>query len=98
MEFCRDQNPELYDKLKDHCKEGKLDALLEDTQSNAMAECLQMFVGHRSEQNKNFALWWSYLEMVQVLLMYTKGQREGIFKLHMYSFKRMLPFMFRYSH
>jgi len=30
------------------------------------------------KDNVNFAFWWQYMEMVSVLLMFTRAQRDGI--------------------
>ncbi len=38
------------------------------------------------------------MEMVMILLMFTRAQREGNWDLHVYSFKRMLPFFVHYNH
>jgi len=38
------------------------------------------------------------MEMVSVLLMFTRAQREGIRDLHLHSFRQMLPYFFRYDH
>ena len=32
--------------------------------------------------NANFYFWWSYLEMVSILLMFTRAQHDGIWDLH----------------
>ena len=32
------------------------------------------------------------------LLCFTRAQRDGSWDLHLYAFKRMLPFIFRYDH
>ena len=36
--------------------------------------------------------------MVSILLCFTRAQRDGSWDLHLYAFKRMLPFLFRYNH
>ena len=43
-------------------------------------------------------LWWEYLQMVKILLMFTRAQRDGIWELHLLAFKRMLPYFHRYDH
>ena len=42
--------------------------------------------------------WWDYMTMVSILLCFTRVQRDGSWNLHLYAFKRMLPFLFRYDH
>ncbi len=36
--------------------------------------------------------------MVSILLYFTRAQRDGLWELHLYAFRRMLPFFFRYDH
>ena len=38
------------------------------------------------------------MEMVSILLMFTRPQREGIWDLHLHIFRHMLPYFFRYNH
>lgn len=52
----------------------------------------------KSEDNVNFAFWWSYLEMASILLNFTRAQREGNWELYLNSFCCMLPYFFRYDH
>ena len=47
--------------------------------------------------NPNFKLWYTYLEMVSILLMFTRAQREDLWSLHLASFKLMLPYFFTYD-
>jgi hypothetical protein len=56
------------------------------------------FLERRKEDNVNFSFWWGYLEMVAILLMFTRAQRDGLWDLHIHSFTCMLPFCLRYDH
>jgi hypothetical protein len=48
--------------------------------------------------NPNAEFWWDYLEMVSILLDFTRAHRDGIWVLHVYAFQcSMLPFFFRYN-
>ena len=38
------------------------------------------------------------MDMVSILLLFIRAQRDGVWDLHMYAFRRMLPFFFRYDH
>lgn len=51
-----------------------------------------------SRKNPNFKFWWSYIQMVQILLLFTRAQRDGLWQLHLHSFTSMLPYFFRYNH
>ena len=59
---------------------------------------LDEFLAQRSEENVNFKFWWNYMEMVSILHMFTRAQREGIWDLYLHSFRHMLPYFFRYNH
>ena len=49
-------------------------------------------------ENPNAEFWWDYMAMVSILLCFTQAQRDGSWDFHLYVFKRMLPFLFRYDH
>ena len=51
-----------------------------------------------SRYDVNFSFWWQYMDMVAILLQYTRAQRDGIWELHLYSFSLMLPYFKRYDH
>ena len=55
------------------------------------------FVESRSDV-VNFSFWWQYMDMVAILLQYTRAQRDGIWELHLYSFSMMWPYFKRYDH
>ena len=38
------------------------------------------------------------MTMVSIMLSFTRAQRDGLWDLHLYSFKRMLPYFYRYDH
>ena len=46
----------------------------------------------------NFSFWWQYMDMVAILLQYTRAQRDVIWELHLYYFSLMLPYFKRYDH
>ena len=46
----------------------------------------------------NFSFWWQYMDMVAILLQYTRAQRDGIWELHLYSFSLMWHYFKRYDH
>lgn len=58
---------------------------------------LHNFVESRSD-DVNFCFWWQYMDMVSILLQYTRAHRDGIWDLHLYSFSLMLPYFKRYDH
>ena len=42
--------------------------------------------------------WWSYMTKVSILLCLTRAQCDGLWDMHLYAFKWMLPFFFWYDH
>ena len=45
-----------------------------------------------AKENPNFKFWWSYMQMVQILLLFTRAQIDGIWELHLSVFRSMLPY------
>ena len=56
------------------------------------------FLKSKKEKDPLFRFWWQYMKMVQILLLFTRAQREGQWDLHLYAFQEMLPFFHRYDH
>ena len=55
---------------------------------------LSSFITVRKEKNPNFKNWWQYMDMVCILLLFVRSQKEGIWDLNLYAFHKMLPFFF----
>lgn len=49
-------------------------------------------------KKQTFAFWSSFIEMVEVLLLFLRGTREANWQLHLASIREMLPWMFAYDH
>ena len=79
-------NPEHYD----------YDALVSVLASSGFQNSLA-FVGSR-QASHHFQFWWKYIEMVNILLRFTRAQRNGLWELHLSAFRDMLPFFHRYDH
>jgi len=47
--------------------------------------------------NSNFRYWWTYIEMIGVLLIFTWAQRDGNWLLRLQAFKSMLPYFYWYN-
>ena len=45
-----------------------------------------------------FAFWSSYCDMVEILLLFLRGTREGNWGLHLASVRSILPWIFAYDH
>lgn len=54
----------------------------------------QRFVNIQSAVNPTFAFWSSYLEMVQLLMLFIRATREGNWELHLSTVRSMLPWFF----
>ena len=81
---------------------AKLTKLVQEENFESVIECLQdaslrdIFKAYEdSIPNHTFKFWWSYLELVS---MFTRAERDGIWELYLYSFRCMLPFFHRYDH
>jgi len=99
----------LLPQLLDHLKESDRDlgneirtkhgeALITLLATGRFHDAMAEFITHRATDSVNFTYWWNYMEMVVVLLMYTRAQRDGLWNLHLYSFQCMLPFFLCYDH
>lgn len=71
-----------------------VDKLIKDRFQQPMKE----FSASLAVDNPNAAFWWDYMTMVSILLCFTRAQRDGLWDLHLYALKCMLPFFFRYDH
>ena len=49
-------------------------------------------------ENPNAEFCWDYMTVVSILICFTGAQRGGSWDIHLYAFKCMLPFLFRYDH
>ena len=90
------ENPYLRKEVEDANDGGDLEKLLSLLNSNHFRNVMQTFVN--SKDNVNFKFWWSYMQMVHILLMFTRAQRDGDWELHLYAFQSMLPLFMRYDH
>ena len=90
-ELCRDivQSSQDADKLKD---------LISLLQSDVYCKSFSKFIENECNINTNFKFWWQYIEMVSILLSFTRAQRQGNWHLHIASFKMMIPYFFHYDH
>ncbi|KAL9962372.1 hypothetical protein ACROYT_G031467 [Oculina patagonica] len=68
------------------------------TDKGTYRELLPSFIAVKKEKNPNLQYWLQYMEMVRILLLFIRAQREGNWDLHLYAFHKMLPFSHRYDH
>ena len=76
----------------------KIAGLVAMIQGDTYQKVFGEFIKSECEKIANFQFWWGYMEMVSILLMFTRAQREGNWNLHMASFVRMVPFFYHYDH
>ena len=57
----------------------------------------EIHVERCNQNNDNYSFWSSYLEMVQLLLMFLRATREGNWQLHLSTVRDMLPWYFAYG-
>ena len=66
--------------------------------TGSFRDAMKGFAAALVVENPNAELWWDYMTMVSILLCFTRAQRDGSWDIHLYYFKRMLPFLFRCDH
>ena len=71
--------------------------LLDLLSSPRYRELMSSFTAVKKERNPNFEYWWQYMDMVRILLLFIRAQREGIWNQHLNAFHKMLPFSHRYD-
>ena len=74
-----------------------LDELIEMLSTDQFHEMLTSFI-QENETNANFSFWWQYMELVAILLRFTRAQRDGLWDLYLSTFRSMLPYFMRYDH
>ena len=86
-------------RLLEKClQENDLLELISTLESKDFIAILNDFVASK-RNDKLFCYWWSYMEMVHILLLFIRAQRDGLRELHIHTFQRMLPFFMRqYDH
>ncbi|WAR24223.1 P52K-like protein [Mya arenaria] len=48
--------------------------------------------------NKQYVFWKTYMDMIEILLLFIRAEREGNWKLHLEAFAAMLPWLTAYDH
>ena len=67
--------------------------------SSSMAKLSQLFQEFRaSDRGPMFKLWTSFLQIVEIMLLFIRACREGDWELHLNCFRQMLPWFFAYDH
>ena len=97
MEYLQQNNAELKHEIESADSEEEDNELIKTLSNQKFSEALAKFK-QDDDHGPTFKLWYEYLEMVKVLLMFTRAQREGNWDLHICAFKQMLPYFHIYDH
>ena len=100
--------PQLLSYLEEHNKDLKHQIQVAESEGDdlepmtvlvnpAFQKAMHSFITQQGH-NPNFAFWFTYLELVSILLLFTRASRGGLWELHLSTFKRMLPYFCRYDH
>ena len=84
VKFCEESNSNFHAQLMHHLTDCYNFRDFRD--GNAT---MNDFITQRGEENANFSYWWSYVEMVETLLQFTRAERDGILYLHVHSFFKL---------
>ena len=88
-------------ELSDGCTSIDLDSItqmVETLSTKGFRQPMKELAEALAVDDPNAEFWWQYMTMVSILLSFTRAQRDGLWNLHLYYFKRMLPYFFRNDH
>lgn len=88
-------------ELADLCQSIDADhiaKIIDNLTKDRFQQPMKEFSASLAVDDPNAAFWWDYMTMVSILLCFTRAQHDGLWDFHLYAFKRMLPFFFRYDH
>ena len=71
--------------------------LVDSEQMNDVYNQYQAYVKERCENDIAFSFWSSFIEMIQLLLLFIRGTRANDWDLHLSSVRSMLPWFFAYD-
>ena len=96
LQFIQQEDAQLKDEIENKSSLETLEDLTTLLASPRFRVILDEFIA--SNKNPNFKFWWEYMKMVEILLHFTRAQRNGNWELHLFAFKSMLPYFMRYNH
>ena len=99
--YLDDVDDTLRAELSDGCTSLDVDSItqmVETLSTERFRQPMKEFAEALAVDNPNAEFWWQYMTMVSITLSFTRAQRDGLWDLHLHSFKRMLPYFFRYDH
>lgn len=96
LSFIQHISDDLHSMLTENGND--VENLVTIVKSEKFSSILTEFVKHESSQNNNFKFWWTYVDSVSTLLLFTRSIRDGKWDLYLYSLKSMIHLMERYNH
>ena len=69
-----------------------------EQQSEVVVHYLKEFRQRSRSVSDTFAYWDDFISMVEILLRFVRGERDGIWDLHLGALSDMLPYFFAYDH
>ncbi len=97
LEYLQQTDSQLRESIDNAICEDDDEELINILSTEKWRDSLISFSGTHAA-DKNFMFWWDYLMMVNVLLMFLRAQRDGLWELHLVSFCCMLPYFHIYDH
>ena len=98
--FAAESDKECHDEVSAMAADENLERipeLITCLTKERFQKLLKDFIASKCDE-VNFVFWWNYMDMVSILLHFTRAQRDGIWDLHLHSFSLMLPYFMRYDH
>jgi len=96
LTFIRNRDHDLEKEIQNNLSSNDIDGVVSLVANKDFRETVDAFVA--SNDNPNFQFWWTYVEMVQILLLFIRAQTDGLWQLHLHAFKLIVPFFYRYNH
>lgn len=96
LSFIQQKDNGLYIILTE--KDNDVDSIATILKAENFSSIMTAFVEHESSQNNNFKFWWTYMDSVSILLLFTRSMRDANWNLYLNSLPHMLPLMERYNH
>jgi hypothetical protein len=82
------------DKLLAHFDENMAQLIPVDQDFMSWNTAYECLVQKRSEESPTFAFWSTYIEMVQLLLLFIRATRTSDWNLHLSTLRTMIPWFF----
>ncbi|XP_056105946.1 uncharacterized protein LOC130084505 [Rhinichthys klamathensis goyatoka] len=88
---------DVINEIKCAFPDRTMDVLCANEKFDKMCSKYEDFVKRSSAENPTFAFWSSYIDMVQILLLFVRATRESDWQLHLSTVRLMMPWFFAYD-